>query len=154
MDDKARLLAQTLLSKGMAPTVDGVDIPTLNKYLNLIHYDVVEFPHRRILVLRDRHTTTAVEYPWKEKTVDDARRIFEAVATQRHVDEVSSTVDMLIQRNYLRREGGLRFTERTLVQFSEYIEGLNGRFRRCKLCGFLGDEGELHKACGMMMGNK
>jgi len=154
MEDRERFLTQILLSKGITKTMEGINIPAINKYLNLIDYDVVEFPHRGVLVLKDRLSSTAVEHPWKPKEIDDAKRVLEGVATQRYFDEASETAETLIERNYLRREEGLKFTERALVQFSEYIEGLNGRFKKCRLCGFLGDEGEFHRACENEMKRK
>lgn len=154
MDDNTKLIVQVLLEKGMTKVVDKIDIASANKYLNVISYEIVEFPHRGILVLKDRMVSTVIHYPWSGKTTDEVKRIFSAVAVNRYFNENSQVIDMLIRYNYLRRTDKLEFTERALVQFSDHIQEIGGRFKKCRLCGFLGEEGELHNACQNMIGRK
>ncbi|ELA41078.1 uncharacterized protein VICG_01871 [Vittaforma corneae ATCC 50505] len=155
MQESLIVIIQTLLSKGMIKVESEVDLSRINRHLSPIGYDVVEFPHKRILVLKDRSESTWIQPPWKEKTIEEAKKVFVKLSQCTYLDEQSAVVDMLTEFNYLKREDGrLKFTERALVQFSDFIEGLDGRFKKCKLCGFLGDEGEFHNACKDFMGSQ
>lgn len=148
MQESLITIIQTLLSKGMVRVEGEVDLSRINRHLAPIGYDAVEFPHRGVLVLRDRNESTSILPPWKEKTVEEAKKVFVRLSQCTYLDEQSAVIDMLIECSYLKREEGrLKFTERALVQFGDFIEELGGRFTKCRLCGFLGDEGEFHSAC-------
>lgn len=90
----------------------------------------------------------------EEKTINEAKQIFIELIEHPYVNKELPIINTLIEFNYLKKEEGwIRFTERALVQFSDFICSFNGRFKKCKLCGFLGEEkfdlteNEYHTEC-------
>lgn len=143
-------LIQTLLSKGIAHH-ENVDLSRMNQIFMKLGYEAVEFPHRRIIVLKDRLTDKTSDPIWTEERIKEAQQILEIISknitdNKREIpNELKNTVELMIKNNYLRiEEDELSLTERSLVQFSEIIEKY---LCKCELCGFITEEGQYHKEC-------
>jgi hypothetical protein len=137
-----------LLSKGLLIQTGEIDIQKTNKKLRPIGYEAVIFPNRSVIVLKSKADLKGRQTTWKEKEIEEIKEIFVKIAMQGWLKEDSRVIEMLLDSLYLKKTGGkLYFTERALVQFEDFIADLNGRFRKCKLCGFLEDEGKYHKEC-------
>ena len=154
-------LLHQLITAGQTNFEGNIDLLKINKVLNVIGYEAVIFPHTKTLVLKDLSQKQPLTFPWKEQMVVEAKRIFEKVAHNDYIHKdknasrtgYNSVVEQLIDYNWLYEESDvkLNFTERSLVQFSEYIQCMNGSYKKCNLCGFLTDEGECHQKCAMMI---
>ena len=153
MECRETNLLQQLITKGQVHAEQNENLEKINKVLNVIGYEAIRYPHSTLLVLRDQSSNMSITAPWKEQMVKEAQEIFQKVANGSFVNKESPTVQLLLKNGWLREETSvvLCFTERALVQFSEFIENLNGDFQKCKLCEFLTNEGEYHIKCAEML---
>lgn len=149
-------LIQQLLSKGQLNIDKDISLERINKILGVIGYEAIGYPHSSLIVLRDYSTNLKILNPWKEQTVDEAKEIFKKIASNSFVNKDSPTVKLLLNNGWLREESEVKlgFTERTLVQFSDFLSTQTSNFNRCKLCSFLTDEGEYHSQCKEMLNRK
>lgn len=141
-------IIQNLLSTGLVTQTEEVDIHKVNKKLRPIGYEAVVFPNRSVIVLKSNLDLKGQQTKWKEREIEEVKEVFVKIAMQGWLKEDSRVIEMLLECFYLKKMNGkLCFTERALVQFEDFIADVNGVFRKCELCGFLGDEGKYHKKC-------
>ncbi|KAM0679592.1 hypothetical protein GINT2_002221 [Glugoides intestinalis] len=138
----------SLLSKGLLIHTGEIDIHKINKKIRSLGYEAVQFPNRNVIVLKSSADPKGQQIPWKEREIQEIKEIFVTIAMQGWLREESKVIEMLLESFYLKKIGEkLYFTERALVEFEDFIADLNGKFGKCELCGFLGDEGNYHKEC-------
>lgn len=148
-------LLQILLEDGMCDAPGDCDISTLSKLLSPLSYEPVLLPYRKAIVLRDLYTTQGASAPWREHLIDRAKEVFAELAHGRLVSGADQAVDLLVDNKWLSRspDGTLHFTERSLVQFSDFILSTGGKYRKCQLCGFLCN-GEYHTECKVILSRR
>ena len=123
-----------LMTKGQITIEQQPDLLKINKILNVIGCEAVQFPHTAILVLKDLSSGLHACAPWKENTIEEAKAIFYKIAHNSFIDRESSTVQMLLKNSWIREETAVKlsFTERALIQFADFIEEMNCGFKKCK----------------------
>lgn len=145
-----------LLAEGCCDYVQGVVLEDMNELLRPMGYAAFIWPYKSKFILKDLSEPGAVQLPWTEATVDDAKVIVTKIALREDV-RPSSTLSLLIQEGWIKMDPTSRqpvLTERALVQFSEFLLLLNGRYRKCGLCEFLADSADYHPICSEMAGLK
>lgn len=148
-------LLQTLLSKGVCDLPKDCDTSALNKLLNPLSYEPVVLPYRKLIVLKDLYITQGASSPWREQLIDRAKEIFTEVAHGALIQNGDPAIDLLVGNRWLTRgpDGTLQFTERSLVQFSDFILSSGGKYKKCQLCGFL-CKGDYHTECKSILFHK
>lgn len=137
-----------LLTEGMFSEEYHGTIESLNELLRPIGYEVVQWPDKSCIVLKDIHETHAPDT--KAKEAEDA---FTRIVLGMPVSE--GILDMLIRDKWVEHiDGVLQLTKRALVQHTDFISALNGKYKHCSVCGFLNYGNDLHHFCKSLLEEK
>ncbi|KAI4290767.1 hypothetical protein PAPHI01_0041 [Pancytospora philotis] len=140
-----------LITRGVCSYTDGVDINEVNAALRPLGCEAVLWPDRSCLVVKDMAGSEELLPPWKEDTAVEAKRVFTRLAMCEPCS--SYLIPQLEEEGWLEAaiDGGYVLSKRALVQFEEFLLGLNGRYRRCGLCKLLVDSEVYHESCKSLL---
>lgn len=150
MGARSRVL-HLLLTAGVCDYTEAVDVSDINAQLRPLGYEAVVWPSRSHFVLRDRRESAEVAAPWKEGTVDEAKRVFAQIAERGRVQ--SPLLPLLEETGWVVRDEGDEpvLSMRALVQFEGFLAEIGGRYRRCQVCNFIVDTDDCHRHCRDVM---
>lgn len=147
MSDKSKVL-HALITTGICNYTAAVDLEDINSMLRPLSFEAVLWPSKSHFVLKDWSKQQDVLPPWKEESVEEAKAMLTRLA---HGERIKVKGSHPLKDNLWVEEdenGNLRLSKRALVQFDEFIVGLNGCYKRCLLCKFLTDSDDCyHKYC-------
>lgn len=155
MEEEISEVLQQLLSAGSANASSEINIAEINKKLGIMSFEAVRVPHSNVIVLKDLSSFQKVTSPWSEENVRRAYEIFYKIAKAEHIEKSLPVVDLLLKNNWIYQDikGNWHLTQRSLIQFSEMIASFQGKYKKCELCSFLTDEGDVHKECSETLKN-
>lgn len=148
-------LLQALLSSGVCDLSRNCNINALKKLLNPLSYEPVVLPYRKLIVLKDLYISQSTSNPWKGQLINRAREIFLETAHGTPIQGEDPAADLLVSNGWLTRDSdnSFHFTERSLVQFSDLILSSDGKYRKCRLCGFLSED-VYHTECKSFLSDR
>ncbi|AFN83772.1 hypothetical protein EROM_091560 [Encephalitozoon romaleae SJ-2008] len=134
-----------LLSDGIVDGEYDSVLTTLNELLRPIQYEAVRWPDGSCIVLKDNRSS------WPpDLGIEEVEDVFRRVVCGMPVS--GDIVDMLIQERWIENvEGNPQLSRRSLVQHTDFILGLGGRYVICDVCGFLNEEGGIHGFCKALL---
>lgn len=125
---------------------DGA-MDVLNELLRPIQYEAVQWPDGSCIVLKDSYESHPPD-PRAREVAD----IFTKIVLDADMPLCGDVLDSLVRDRWVESvDGRLGLTKRSLVQYADFISGLDGRYRVCSICGFLSDGDELHESCRSLL---
>ncbi|KAM0672685.1 hypothetical protein OCOL_000417 [Ordospora colligata] len=136
-----------LLTDGIVYGTHGHVVGAANELLRPMEYEVIEWPDRSCLLLKDHRTNCRYD-AYLDEVKEVLRRVVYKETTSGEV------FDMLIANGWVfEAEDGPEVTKRTLIQHSEFILSLGEIYKQCEICGFL-SKSSMHEYCRDMICNQ
>ncbi|KAH9410788.1 hypothetical protein HK407_10g15540 [Ordospora pajunii] len=136
-----------LLADGVVYGIHGCIVEAANELLRPMEYEVIEWPDRSCLLLKDHRTSCR-----HDGRLEEIKEVLRKVVYKEPAN--GEVLDMLILNGWVcEAEEGLEVTKRTLVQHSEFILSLDEVYKQCEICGFL-SKSEMHEVCRDMVWNQ
>lgn len=142
-----------LLSEGVIYNYPAGSVSKINEVLNICHFEAVEWPDKSCILLKDASSITTPIFPWNEEKIDQTKEIFKKIIFKEQITD--NFINELIETGWVEHNNGnYSLSKRALVQHTEFIMALNGRYKVCDVCKFLCDEIPIHDYCRKLLQSK